>query len=250
MARPKKKVEFEIDFKFPMRPRELLYKEDGTEKYDLPTIFSFFDAHPNASEYTRDFVESVKTYFTKNGQLSSNQHWTLYNMAGDICPDWDDLNARFFVWYDSRADMQAMYKDCAPHIWWFYDRYGQHHNPEHAVAQGWTDRPADWKMFKAVADSGEAHRYRELKREIIYDISDQVMLRDPFKGSYRYDPCYNKGLTSSEDRIGMVVEHKEEITRRSRGGKGSRLINVLWLQTGDTIAVPERTIKKYRAPKE
>jgi len=50
----------------------------------------------------------------------------------------------------------------------------------------------------------------------------------------------------SEERIGMVVEHKDQISRKSRGGKGSRLINVLWITTGEQVAVPERVLKKYR----
>ncbi len=45
-------------------------------------------------------------------------------------------------------------------------------------------------------------------------------------------------------RIGTVVEHEEALDRKSRGGKGSRLINVLWLNNGETKAVPERVIKK------
>lgn len=251
MARPKKKVEFEIDFKFPMRVRELLYKEDGTEKYDIPTIFSFFDAHPNIeNQYVLDFVDSVKKYHATNGELTHNQLWTLYNYAGDYCPEWDDVNIRFFAWYDSRPDMQAMYRECAPKMWWHYDRWGNHHPQSEAKDKGWLDRPETWRMFHALANSGEACRYRELNREIVYDVGDQVVLRQPFKGSYRYDPTYGKGIPQDEDRIGMVVEHKEDISRRSRGGKGSRLINVLWMQTGDTRAVPERTIKKYRTPKQ
>jgi hypothetical protein len=52
-----------------------------------------------------------------------------------------------------------------------------------------------------------------------------------------------------EERIGMVVEHKDEISRRSRGGKGSRMINVLWINIGEQKAVPERILKKYREKK-
>jgi hypothetical protein len=53
----------------------------------------------------------------------------------------------------------------------------------------------------------------------------------------------------SVDRIGMVVEHKEAISSKSRGGKGSRLINVLWMNIGEQKAVPERIIKKHRDKK-
>lgn len=249
MGRAKKKIDFEIDFKFPQRSRELLYNADGTEKYDLPTVFSFFDAHPDANQYVRDFAKSVKEQYTKNGGISPNQQWTLYSYAANLSPAWDELNTRFFEWYDSREDMQTMYRECAPNIYWHYDRYGQHHDKSYAYSKGWIDRPDNWVMFHAVAYSGEGNRYRELNREIVYDVGDQVMLRTPFKGKHSYDPCYGMGLPMTDERIGMVIEHKDSISRKSRGGKGSRLINVLWLTNGEQRAVPERIIKKYRAPK-
>ncbi len=43
---------------------------------------------------------------------------------------------------------------------------------------------------------------------------------------------------------------RDEIYRRSRGGKGSRLINVLWMNIGEQKAVPERILKKHRSPKQ
>ena len=101
-------------------------------------------------------------------------------------------------------------------------------------------------MFERVAMGHEGSKYRELHRDVVYDVGDQVMLRRPFVGSYSHDPTYGKGLPHDQDRVGMVVEHKEQISRKSRGGKGSRLINVLWITTGEQVAVPERIIKKYR----
>lgn len=248
MARTKKVKDFEIDFKFPYRSRELLFNPDGTEKYDLDTIFSFFDAHPGINEHVKEFVASLKQIKTTNGAITHNQQYTLYNHAADLCPDWDALNLEFFAWYDGREDMQKMYRECSAQMWWHYDRYGQHHSKEDAAARGWLDRPDNWRMFYSLAYSSEASRYRELNRQIIYDIGDQVVLREPFKNSYRYDPCYQT-LPVEQDRIGMVVEHKDSISRKSRGGKGSRLINVLWLSNGDQKLIPERCIKKYRAPK-
>lgn len=250
MGRAKKVAEFEIDFKFPVRDRELLYNRDGTEKYDLATILGFFDAHPDCSDYARDFAKSIKEANAKNGGITPNQRSTLYNLASPLSPDWDDVNTRFFAWYDSREDMQAMYRECAIKFWWHYDRYGRHHSVEVAREKGWLDRPDNWRMFQTVAYSGEGSRYRELNRQVVYDVGDQVMLRTPFKGSYRYDPCYGAGIPAADERIGMVVEHKDSISRKSRGGKGSRLINVLWLTNGEQKAVPERIIKKYRAPKQ
>lgn len=249
MARPKKIKEFEIDFAFPHRDRELMYNKDGTEKYTIAEMLKWVADSCGANDYQKEFATSVSAHYNKNGAITPNQLWTLTNMAAPYSPAWDEVNKDFFVWYDSREDMRKMYEACSSNNWWFYDRQGQHHSREQAETFGWTKRPDSWKMFYNVAYSGEGSRYRELNREVIYDIGEQVVLRTPFKGSYRYDPTYGHGVDAALDRVGMVVEHKEAITRRSRGGKGSRLINVLWLQTGQQKEIPERCIKKYKAPK-
>jgi hypothetical protein len=241
MPRAKKEAEkYVIDFKFPNRDRDVLFKEDGTPKYTDAEIIGFAMLHEIG--YSKDFAGSVNEYFKKNGNITDDQRNRLYNIAADTCPDYDELDNKFFLWYDSRPDMQEMYKSCTPNLWWFYDRYGQHHTPEVAKANGWHDRPQTWQMFKNIANSGEAVKFRELNREIKYDIGDMVQLRTPFVFSWDYDPC--RDLAKEIPRVGTVVEHKDQISRHSRGGHGSRLINVLWLTSGETKALPERTIKK------
>lgn len=248
MARTKKATPaFEIDLSFPNRTREFLFNDDGSEKYTVPQLLEM--AEKSGGQYAKDFVPSVKEKFEKENFISSNQKWTLENLAADFSPEWDAFNDKFFAWYDSRPDMIEMYQHCSKNQWWFYDREGQHLSREDAEKNGWLDRPLNWRMFQSVANGWEASKYRELHRDVVYDVGDQVMLRRPFIGSYRYDPCYGKGLDSTAERIGMVVEHKDDISRRSRGGKGSRMINVLWITTGEQVQVPERTIKKYRDKK-
>lgn len=244
MPRTKKVKPYEIDLVFPTRERDFLFDEQGKEKYTIPQLLEF--AAQGKGHYSADFVPSVKTYFETHGAITPSQKWTLENLAADFCPEWEAFNTKFFEWYDSRPDMQEMYTACSQNGWWFYDREGMHHNREQAEAKGWLARPLHWKMFARTAMGHEGSRYRELKRDVVYDVGDQVMLRKPFKGSHNYDPTYGKGLSMDEERVGMVVEHKDAISRKSRGGKGSRLINVLWITTGEQKAVPERIIKKYR----
>ena len=247
MPRTKKIKQYEMDFKFPNRSRDLLFKPDGSDRYTVPELLSF--AAKGNGNYAKDFIPSVKEYYEKNGSITSSQTWTLENLAADWCPEWDDVNQRFFQWYDSRPDMQHMYTTCAKAGWWFYDRDGQHHSQEEAKLRGWVDRPDHWRMFERVANGFEASRFRELNRDVVFDIGDQVVIRSAFKNAYRYDPTYGRGIPMEEERIGMVVEHKDEISRRSRGGKGSRMINVLWINIGEQKAVPERILKKYREKK-
>ena len=244
MPRTKKVKPYEIDLKFPSRTRDFLFKEDGTDRYTIPELLTL--AAQSKAHYNADFVPSVKEQFEKNGSITSSQKWTLENLAADWCPEWEAFNTKFFEWYDSRPDMQEMYAACSQHNWWFYDRNGTHFSRDQAEEKGWLARPDNYHMFERIAFGHEGSKYRELKRDVVYDVGDQVMLRRPFVGSYNYDPCYGKGLPYEEDRVGMVVEHKDAISRKSRGGKGSRMINVLWITTGEQKAVPERIIKKDR----
>lgn len=245
MARPKRQKAFEIDFPFPKRERDIIFKEDGSSRYTIPQLIAFA---ANGNDYSKEFSKSVGEYYQTHGNtITSSQQWTLENLACRHSPEWDEMNKKFFEWYDSRPDMQKMYEAASPNQWWFYDRNGQHHNKNEAEANGWLTRPDNWQMFERTAYSHEGSKYRELNRDIVYDIGDQVVLRKPFVGSYRYDPCYGDSSLYGIDRVGMVVEHKDDITRRSRGGKGSRLINVLWMQKGEQSQIPERCIKKYRS---
>ena len=246
MPRMKKVDPYEIDFKFPYNSRELINNPDGTCKYDIPQLLAF--AANAKTDYALSFVPSVQEQYAKQGALSPNQLYTLQNIADDYSPEWDDLNNKFFEWYDNRPGQQEMYKTCSVNSWWFYDRDGIHHSQEDARKLGWLERPAHWRMFQSIANSWEGSKFRELHRDVVYDIGDQVILRTPFIGSYRYDPAYGKADASVE-RLGMVVQHTEQISRKSRGGKGSRMINVLWISTGEQKPVPERMIKKFREKK-
>lgn len=242
MARTRKVADpYEIDFKFPERNREFLFAEDGSSRYTIPQLLDY--AASRGDEYALNFTANVRAKFERDGFITDSQKWTLENMAAAFTPEWDAFNAKFFTWYDSRPEMQEVYKATTENSWWFYDRGGQHHNSEHARNMGWMDRPDNWAMFQTHAYGHAGSKYRELKREVVYDVGDMVQLRTPMVGSWRYDPLYQGGDRTSP-RIGTVMEHTEEISNKSRGGKGSRLINVLWLSNGQRSAVPERVLKK------
>lgn len=242
MGRAKKEAEkYTMDFKLPFRSRELLFKEDNNPRYTTVELLEF--ASKNASAYALEFVPSVKEYFAKNGALSQHQEYTLANLAADHSPACEELNREFLAWYATRPDIQEVYQNAAAGQYWWYDPdNGNHLSGEEAKARGWLNTPPNWIAFQRVWNGWGAHKYRELNRDIVYDIGDMVQLRTPHVGSWNHDPIYAQDRATA--RIGTVVEHDGNIDRKSRGGKGSRLINVLWLNTGETKAVPERVIKK------
>lgn len=241
MGRAKKEEKYVLDFKLPLRSRALMYNPDDSRRYTIPQMLEF--AAKSTSSYAADFVPSFKAQYEANGTLLQQQIYTLENLAADFCTASEDLNKEFFVWYASRPDIQEVYKHAAPdQYWWYTPGETGHISGEDAKVRGWCDAPPNWQTFLRIWNGHAAHKYRELNRDIIYDIGDMVQVRDPFVGSWRHDPMYNADKGAA--RIGTVVEHEESLDRRSRGGKGSRLINVLWLNSGETRAVAERVIKK------
>lgn len=244
MARQKKAMDkYHIDFKFPERTRDLLLNEEGKYRYTIPEMIEY--ASQRNDSYAKDFCPSVKAYFEKNGELSSNQLWTLGNIAVYYTPAYLEVQNKFFEWYDSREDIRELYTNIANISYWFYDKQGQHMTNETAKSAGYMDRPDSWYMFDRIINSWEGNRYRELNRDVVYDVGDLVVVRKPFVGNYLHDPCYGKVDTDTE-RVGTVAQHTENLYRRSRGGKGSRMINVIWINTGETKAVPERILKKHK----
>jgi hypothetical protein len=239
---------YEIDFKFLRNKTDILFNEDGTERYtDRDLADAVLAQHVHLSAYDQEFIANVDGILKRGETMTDNQRWHLKREAAYFVPHYEEYTKKFFDWYDSRPDMQDMYASCTTNSWWFYDIHGNHKSKEEAAALGWDKRPNTVEAFERVANGWEGSKYRELKRDIVFDVGDQVVLRKPFVGTYRYDPIYySQEADKTADRIGMVVQHKEEISRRSRGGKGSRMINVLWLNTGETKTIPERCIKKFR----
>jgi hypothetical protein len=90
-------------------------------------------------------------------------------------------------------------------------------------------------------------QFREIKRPQVFAEGELVVLRDPFIRNYRYDPYYNGSTTpdATNQRVGTVMANTEKINSRSRAGKGSRNINVLWIGTAEPKMIPERMIKSY-----
>jgi hypothetical protein len=239
MPRVKKIAKYEIDFQFPKNPRNLITKEDGSCIYTAEELLAF------AAENSDTFVESVTEYYKTKGFITSSQMWTLANYGLPYTPAFAELDAKFFTWYDSRADIQELYTKIASVCGWLYDKNGKYYNTEDVKTHNWNARPESWKMFYSVMNSWEGQRIKELERDVVYDLGDLVVLRKPFVGSYRHDPCYGK-VDKETERVGTVMEHTEKIHSRSRGGKGSRMINVLWISTGETKLVPERVIKIHK----
>lgn len=183
--------------------------------------------------------------------------------------EFDKVNEEFLKEYDEREDLQEFYKRFYSHTRYIDDRWGNSWNTsgysppdeQEKVKQfrdKYAERPLDFTMFEVVAGQHEAARWREVNRETPFQPGDLVRLRDPYVGHDDYDPLYvsrydilHNGKQPTPDketpRIGTVMKVTEE-TRRYRAGKGSKLIEVLWLGKEETVYVQERIIKWEERP--
>jgi hypothetical protein len=246
MARQKKVKPYEIDFKFPYNVYELVRDENGEFKYDTATLLSFyFSSNPPESSAHINFADSLTEWKNEGKEYTGSQISSARYRFSRNTPEYADFDKKFFDWYDSRPDIQEVYAESAASMWWFYDDEGGHVARDDAETRGWTKRPSGWRMFENCMGSREGRKVLELKREIKFDVGDMVQLRTPFENGWKYDPIYHGSKEErASPRIGTILSHKNDIDYRSRGGKGSRLLNVLWLSSGRNVMVPERILKK------
>jgi hypothetical protein len=253
MARQKKVKPYEIDFKFPRRDIQLIEDGNGGWKYTPDELLAFYyAANPDTENGNWSFANSVTEHKKEKGAFSPSQEQSIRWRFSRYSPAAKEFNDKFFSWYDSRPDMQEAYVETAKEAYWFYDYDGQYKNQEAAEAAGWLNRPLNWSMFSGTMSSRNGRKFLEMKREVVYDVGDMVQLRKPYEGRYQHDPLYSSADKDarSRPRIGTILNHQDNIDYRSRGGKGSRLLNVLWLCNGEQRQIPERTIKKLPKSKE
>lgn len=234
---------YEVDFKFPHHPEELVRDGEGKPLMSDDAMLTLLAIREDS--YSVSFRDSVSQFKQTHGNITDSQRNTLLSLIAGISPQSNELDTKFFAWYDSREDIKEMYKAVASKTWYMYDRNGQYMNGHRAKDNGYYDRPEGWRMFSLMLHQRPIREWIELHRPLVYDIGDMVVLRDKFVGMWRKDPCYSK-VDNTLTRIGTVVEFKDSVHHRSRAGKGSRLVNVLWVNTGETVAVAENTIKRHK----
>jgi hypothetical protein len=234
---------YEIDFK-ELDDHELINKYDVTA-----AVLNAEDAltkgivHADKQDTVRDIIAQ---YRNKHG-LTDLQRAYLMRLTSHNTPEYHTHQKDFFVWYNSRADMQELYHFGMANTWyvpvggiWLYkDAEGWDKN--------WEKAPASAEMFFRVVNDYSCKQFREIKRPQVFEEGELVVLRAPFVGDWRNDPYYEGSKTpdGTNLRIGTVMANTDKINNRSRAGKGSRNINVLWIGNAEPTVIPERMIKHH-----
>lgn len=188
--------------------------------------------------------------------------WRYKNFCNEMFKHTDaykKINEKFLAEYDSREDLQEIYKDCISHMGWLYDE-----NENCIDIRGekgthpFCTRPQNYRMFDyAVSRYGRSTI--EIARETPFVEGDLVLLRDTAVGTDadplrvgHYTLAYSQGQRTpdkSTQRIGTVISVTGEVSRSWRPVKGSKILKVMWLGgDGSIVDVEERRVKWHERP--
>lgn len=197
------------------------------------------------------FVSDVIAYYKKNNILTDSQQYYLANTIKHFMPDYIEYEQKFFAWYNSRPDIQEIYRYGMEHG----NVYVRHPDKNQWTYKGgdgwdtaWEAAPDSAEMFWRVTSNWNVRKFKAVNAPTSFEEGDLVVLRAPFAGHSSYDPLYTGRISTpgkDEQRIGTVMQMTKEVHRHSRAGNGSRLVNVLWVGKTEVMGVPERTIKHY-----
>lgn len=244
---------------------------DASGKYDdFYEAVKLWEANVSVKRsYNKDYYTKLADAFRRGDhditkwkeELGSYVVRALYTGIWPHTPEFTQLNDAFMKEFDSREDLQEIYREGYNETYYIYDSEGNHHSKQEANTHGWDKRPQDYIMFRgAVGRSNACSKKIELARETPYLEGDLVLLRKPFIGRRGVDPFYvnpyseeaRNGAVTPDDsvmRIGTVVG----VTERVEGyyaSKGSKVIQLIWMGVTDSqlIDVEERFIKWHERP--
>jgi len=178
--------------------------------------------------------------------------------AFPMSEEFKKINDHFMAEFDSREDLQEIYRDAMESTYHCYKMHDGFTTLE--STDPLRQRPETYVMFRdAVSRCEEARKKIELARPTPYMEGDLVVLRDTSVDNADYDPLYISRYNSYQTnqttpdktvkRIGTVISVTEKISNW-RASKGSKTIKVMWvgIKDGQIFDVPEKHIKFMERP--
>lgn len=241
-------AKYEFDFK----PFNVL--TDLTH-YDKAKTIAAGEAYIAANAGKPNYINTVSeivTYYKTKGSISDSQQNYVLRLIHETLPEYLDYEKKFIEWYDAREDIQEVYKFAmngnGNYVYVISPTTGDYVSKgSDAWDTAWETRPANARMFWKMTNDWNVRKFMAVNRETPFEEGDLVVLRKGNVGNWRYDPYYDGSATPDKttDRIGTVMQMTNDVHRRSRAGKGSRLINVLWIGQSEIKGVPERILKLH-----
>lgn len=269
MAKAKKIQKYVPTIKLPSSGREWRILNESDNYKDYFTVLAKYDSlvRPTLDAWQASYYDPYTEKF-KSGEWNVADWKTVmgeyrfHAMLQSIWPFTDEykaLNDAFMKEYDSRDDLQEVYREAASNNYYFYDENGKHYSQNEATVKGWIHRPNNYQMYREVMNrSAEASKKIELARETPYLEGDLVLLRKPFVGKRDIDPLYvnpyseeARAGASTPDastlRIATVIGVTERVSSW-RATKGSKVIQLVWMGQEDMVDVEEKYIKWHERP--
>ena len=222
--------------------------------YDKAATIKAAEAFIAAKVGRANYIATVSDIVNQNttkGFITDSQQNYLLRLIHDTLPEYKTYEQKFIEWYDVREDIQEVYKYSMSSPSYVYVIHPVTNEYVSKGAEGWDtsweSRPADARMFWKMTNDWNVRKFMAVNRDTPFEEGDLVVLRKGNVGNWRYDPYYDGSNTPDKttDRIGTVMQMTNEVHRRSRAGKGSRQINVLWIGSSEIKGVPERILKLH-----
>lgn len=269
MAKTKKIQKYVPATKLPSSGREWRILE-GVSKYDdYLTCIDIFDRllRPDLDAWHGNYYDAYTEKF-KSGEWNVKDWKNIINeyrvrgLLQSIWPVTEEyklLNDLFMKEYNERPDLQEIYKEATAHNYYYYDSRGRHHSQREAQQRGWDTQPNNYQMFRDVLDrSTDVRKKIELARETPYLEGDLVLLRKPYVGHRNVDPLWVNPYSdearagagtpdASTLRLGTVIGVTDRVGDW-RGGKGTKVIQLIWMGQEEMVDVEEKYIKWHERP--
>lgn len=184
-------------------------------------------------------------------------HKNILNYVYTLSPQFKETDRLFMAEFDSREDLQLIYRDCVSRAHWVYDIDDNHMSVDDNCP--YRERPQTFRMFQGVV--GRYGRSDiELSRPTPYVEGDLVLLRDTAVDTdadplqvRRWSPAHQAGqVTPGKEvqRIGTVISVTGQVARSWNPVKGSKVLKIMWLGINDAkiVDVEERYLKWHERP--
>lgn len=246
--------------KYPARGHEWrLFDKAGTTPDQFVAYIDelnrlFQERTGQAGRYYGRVAETLKVSGRQG--IADWQYRRLCKHLFHLTPMFKEINDKFMAEYDSRDDLQEIYRECYQKLTVVYSASGE----MFYTSDGrYSDRPETFLMYRyAIGLMGQSEI--EAARQTPFVEGDLVMLRDtevdrdddPLR-IVRWTERWRNGERTpdaSTSRIGTVMGVTDRVDGNRRGVKGKKLIKVLWLGVEDSqiVEVQERHLKWHERP--
>lgn len=263
-AKTKKIVPYQPATKFPSTHANMhrLLRDDGYKIADIVGFVKEYNALRGRNYWSalvRGWDAGEITEANISDQYTPHMLDRIAAHAFPVTPTFRRVNEQFLAEYDSRGDLQEIYKIATDSRGWAYTLDGECRSLKEFPQ--YKDRPESFLMYSGmVKRCVETRQKIELSRRTPYQEGDLVLLRKGGINRRGYDPLYvprygaaaMAGQVTPDEtvqRIGTVISVTEK-TESYHAAKGSKLIKVLWMgvESGTIHDIPEKFLKWHMRP--